>query len=395
MSRPVAGTRNSTIIITLPGSPKGAVENLSAVIKLLAHACTQAAGLESSRKLHSGGLKKLCADAGITPQPPQAALQQPDVHHTTLATEGTAKPPGYHSCGHHHHHHTPKSGTNPSSSQTSQPGEPVPHRLRSSPWPMISVEEAHSLISTHALTAPITITRRVDSSLIGYVLADDIIAPVPVPAYRASIVDGYAVVGSDGPGVYPVVAVSHATPAPGDSVPQLLPNQVARITTGAPVPHGATAVVMVEDSRLIRATEDGKEELEVEILASDMGVEENIRQIGSDVAIGSIILKRGTEVTAMGGEIGVLASVGISEVRVYRRPVVGVLSTGDEVVEFDRVGELRTGEIRDSNRPTLEAALRGWGLEVVDLGIVRDMYAYHPQNIQKNETRTLLLIFGI
>ncbi|KAF8417049.1 hypothetical protein EV426DRAFT_390002 [Tirmania nivea] len=382
MSRPVAGTRNSTIILTLPGSPKGAVENLSAVIKLLPHACVQAAGLQPSRKLHSGGLQKLSTDAGLTPQSPQATPQ--NARHTTLTTEGTTKPPGYHSCG-HHHHHTPKPHANPSSSQTTQPGEPVPSRLRSSPWPMISVEEAHSLISAHTPIAPEIITHRVDSSLIGYVLAHDITAPVPVPAFRASIVDGYAVVGSDGPGIYPVVIVSHATPTPGDELPQLRPGQVARITTGAPVPHGATAVVMVEDTRLTRATEDGKEELQVEILASDMGAEENIRQVGSDVAMGSVILRWGTEVTAMGGEIGILASVGISEVRVYRKPVVGLLSTGDEVVEFDRAEGLSMGEIRDSNRPTLKAALRGWGLEVVDLGIVTDI----AENLSQTLTTAL------
>ena len=75
--------------------------------------------------------------------------------------------------------------------------------------------------------------------------------------------------------------------------------------------------------------------------------------------MGSIILRRGTEITAMGGEIGILACVGIGEVSVYRKPVVGVLSTGDEVVEFDRVEGLRMGEIRDTNRPALGAALSG------------------------------------
>jgi gephyrin len=64
MSRPVAGTRNRTLVITLPGSPKGAKENLEAVIKLLPHACLQAAG-EDSRMLHAGGVKKLEKDAGI------------------------------------------------------------------------------------------------------------------------------------------------------------------------------------------------------------------------------------------------------------------------------------------------------------------------------------------
>lgn len=359
MSRPVAGTCGRTLIITLPGSPKGAVENLEAVIKLLPHACIQAAGITPSRELHSGGVGKLEADAGLT----QGS------NHTTLATEGMVKEPGHHSCG--HHHHAPKPHTDPSS-QITKPGESVTRRLRASPWPMISVDEAHRIISQNTPGGANIISHPVDSSLIGYILAYDITAPVPVPAYRASIVDGYAVVGSDGPGVYPVVTVSHAAPAAGEGIPTLQPGQVARITTGAPVPSGATAVVMVEDTELIRATEDGKEELEVEILASNMGIDENVRQIGSDISMGSTILKRGTEITAVGGEIGLLASVGIAEVKVFRKPVVGVLSTGDEVIDHDKAGMLSVGQIRDSNRPTLLTAIRAWGFKAVDLGIVKD-----------------------
>lgn len=355
MSRPVAGTRKSTVIITLPGSPKGAVENLTAIIKILPHACIQSAGLQSSRKLHTGGIKKLEADAGISPTQV----------HTPLATKGVLKEPGYHSCG----HHGPKTHTN-QSPQAMRPGESVTRRHRASPWPMISVEEAHKIISHRTPCGAETVTHPVDSSLIGYILAHDIIAPVPVPAFRASIVDGYAVIGRDGPGIYPVVSVSHATP--GGELPTLQPGQIARITTGAPVPDGATAVVMVEDTKLIKTTEDGKEELEVEILASGMGVDENVRQVGSDISVGTTILKQGTEVTAVGGEIGVVASVGISEVQVYRKPVVGVLSTGDEVVDHFRPGVLKLGEISDSNRPTLLAAIEAWGFEAVDLGITKD-----------------------
>ena len=351
MARPVAGTRKSAVIITLPGSPKGAIENLTAVIKILPHACIQNAGLQSSRTLHAGGIKKLEADAGISP------TQQ------ALATE--SKEPGYHSCG----HHGPKAHTN-QSPQATRPGESVTRRLRVSPWPMIPVEEAHNIISHHTPCGAEIVTRPVDSSLIGYILAHDIIAPFPVPAFRASIVDGYAVVGRDGPGIYPVVSVSHA--APGDELPTLQPGQIARITTGAPLPHGATAVVMVEDTKLIQTTEDNKEELEVEILATGMGVDENVRQIGSDISVGTTILKKGTEVTAVGGEIGILASVGSAVVQVYRKPVVGVLSTGDEIVDHFQPGVLKLGEFRDSNRPTLLAAIEAWGFEAVDLGITKD-----------------------
>lgn len=150
--------------------------------------------------------------------------------------------------------------------------------------------------------------------------------------------------------------------------------QIARVTTGAPIPDGATAVVMVEDTTLVKTTEDGKEELTVEILgAASTG--QNIREVGSDVEKGSVILKKGTEITASGGEIGVLASVGVREVSVYRKPVVGVLSTGDEVVGAEREGgTLRKGEIRDCNRPALLSVVESWGYEAVDLGVVKDKY---------------------
>lgn len=362
MSRPVAGTCKSTIIVTLPGNPKGAKENLEAIVKLLPHACVQAAGLQESRKLHSGGVKKLEAEAGIT----SSSNPSTETNPKTINELG-----GYYGCG--RHHHAPK----PHTAEIQHPGESVTRRHRASPYPMISVEEAHDLILKYTPHRATVVIHPVGSSLIGYVLAEDIYAPVPVPAYCASIVDGYAVIGSDGPGVYPVVTVSHASPS--DELPALESGQVARITTGAPVPTGATAVVMVEDTALIKTTEDGKEELEVMILAGGMAMDENIRQIGSDVSMGSVILRKGTEVTAVGGEIGILASVGISEVKVYKKPIVGVLSTGDEIVEHDWPGKLRVGEIRDSNRPTLLAAIKAWGFEAVDLGIATDKYSPPPK----------------
>lgn len=135
---------------------------------------------------------------------------------------------------------------------------------------------------------------------------------------------------------------------------------------------------MVEDTVLKSMTADGKEEQEIEILTNKIKPNENVREIGSDIQKGELILKKGDQITAVGGELGLLASVGKAEVTVYKKPIVGVLSTGDEIVPHDRPGELRLGEVRDCNRPALMAAIRGWGFEVVDLGIARDKYATGP-----------------
>lgn len=369
MSRPVAGVRGRSIIITLPGSPKGAKENLQAVIKMLPHACQQAAGADS-RTLHAGGLAKLEKEAGIAGPSSGGTLGQ-----------GQGQ-------GHHHHHHqghdhSHRQGhghghaglvrhTRPSEHPMSNdPSLGPSRRHRESPYSMLSVPDALGLIKQHSSALEV-VTAKVDSTLVGSVLAEDVTARENVPAFRASIVDGYAVVvPPDGnlKGVFPVTAVSHA--APGE-VAALKEGEIARITTGAPLPPGATSVIMVEDTALVSMTEDGKEEKEVQILADNVKEGENIREVGSDVKAGTVILKKGDQVSAIGGEIGLLASVGVSEVKVYRRPVVGVLSTGDEIVEHNRPDGLRLGEVRDTNRPTLISAARGQGFEAVDLGIASD-----------------------
>ncbi|RPB13108.1 hypothetical protein P167DRAFT_564638 [Morchella conica CCBAS932] len=341
MARPVAGVRAHTLIVTLPGSPKGAKENLSCLLPLLPHACIQCSGLTSSRALHSGGTPALEARSGLPP-----SSSTPSTHHH-----------------HHHDHPTPRAHT------ANTLNGPVTSRHRASPYPLLTVSAATALIAAETTPTDI-VPRPVGPSLVGHILAEDVTAPHPIPAFRASIVDGYAVVHTDGPGVYPVVSVSHASPATPTA--PLLPGQAARITTGAPLPAGATAVVMVEDTELVRATPDSSEELEVRILASDLRPGENIREIGSDVAEGTVVLPRGSAISAVGGEIGLLASVGRRDVRVRRKPVVAVLSTGDEVVPHDREGVLRAGEIRDTNRPALLSAIAASGFPTVDLGIVAD-----------------------
>lgn len=361
MSRPAAGIRNKTVIITLPGSPKAAKENLEAVIKTLPHACLQAAGA-NSRDLHAGGVKKLESEAGIT----HSGCSHGHSHGHSHA----------HGSGHKHSHghgHAPlvrhtKPGANPLSND---PLLGPSRRYRESPYPMFSVEDALGMISEFS-PEPEVITSKVDENIIGAVLAEEVKARENVPAFRASIVDGYAIVApQDGnlKGVFPVTAVSHA--APGE-VSTLQEGEIARITTGAPLPPGATSVIMVEDTILKTMTEDGKEEKEVEIQAEGVKAGENVREVGSDIQAGSVILKQGEQISGVGGEIGLLAAVGVAEAKVYKKPIIGILSTGDEIIEYNRPGELRLGEVRDTNRITLISAAKEWGFEVIDLGIAKD-----------------------
>ncbi|THZ72347.1 hypothetical protein D6C85_04748 [Aureobasidium pullulans] len=371
MSRPVAGVRDGSLILTLPGSPKGAKENFEAVFKLLGHACLQAQGGDS-RNMHKGGVEKLEKDAGVSAKGGEKKVGGGHSH-----SHGHGH--GGHGCGHNHGpghggHQGPKAHTAPEErpQQSNDPAQGPSRRYRQSPYPMLTVKDALQKIAEHT-PSPTIIKLPVNESLVGHVLAEDVTAQESVPAFRASIVDGYAVIaGSDAPstkGVFPVSMISHAQAGEHQ---ELQKGQIARITTGAPLPPGATSVVMVEDTILVSKTDDGNEEKEVEILTDEIEVGENVREVGSDVQSGDVIMQKGEGISAIGGEFGLLASVGVKEVSVYKKPVVGVLSTGDEIVNHDREGDLKRGEVRDTNRPTLLTAIRGSGFETVDLGIVSD-----------------------
>lgn len=367
MSRPVAGVRNKSLIITLPGSPKGAKENLQALLRLLPHACLQAAGGDS-RTLHTGGTKRLEEEAGVS-----SSQKTKHSHHDHTHSH-------VHSHNHSHGNHAmPKAHTRPEDRPISNDPRAGPSsRYRESPYPMLSVDDAVETIIDNS-PPPEPVKMPVNGSLVGHILAEDVQASEAVPAYRASIVDGYAViVSSDGPstkGIFPVSTVSHAQPG---EIPTLQHGNIARITTGAPLPPGANSVVMVEDTVIRSMTDDGREEKEVEILTDQVKPDENIREIGSDIRAGDVVLREGEEITDVGGELGLLASVGKAEVLAYKKPVIGVLSTGDEIVSHDRPGPLQLGEVRDCNRPTLMAAIRGWGFQVLDLGIAKDKYVIPP-----------------
>ncbi|KAF9202395.1 hypothetical protein BGZ59_002184, partial [Podila verticillata] len=353
----ISGIRGQTLVLTFPGSPKAVKENFEAVAKMLPHAIDLARG-GTGKKVHEkmqGGARP----SGATTTAP--ASEEKDGSHNHHHGHGHGH--GGHTC---FHHSDREARSDPVSLGL---GTPVSRRLRKSPYPLIAMDQALASVMDK-ITPLSSVERPVNEALIGSVLDEDVIAVEAVPGYRAAILDGYAVIDTDGPGEYPVTAVSIATASDGTPA-KLLPGQIARITTGGAVPEGATAVVMVEDTLLVKSSDDGTKEEVVEIRAKVRNGEA-IREIGSDVKIGQTVLKKGQVISAVGGEIGVLASIGVGKVVVKQRPVVGFLSTGNEVVNHDNGQSLKMGQIRDSNRPTLIAATKAAGFDYLDLGIAPD-----------------------
>lgn len=173
----------------------------------------------------------------------------------------------------------------------------------------------------------------------------------------------------DGPGIYEIESISLAQTGTDQDQPKVLTKgKIARVATGGMVPEGANAVIMVEDTKLVKSSPSGDEELQVEILVNARSGD-NIREIGTDCSVGQIVGHKGQRI---GGELGVLASVGVRHVKVFRKPRVGVLSSGNEVLDHIHTDQLKPGQIRDTNRITLLAAIQAAGFEAVDLGIVDD-----------------------
>jgi molybdenum cofactor synthesis domain-containing protein len=196
----------------------------------------------------------------------------------------------------------------------------------------------------------------------GLVLAADVVAPEPVPPFANTAMDGYAVRAADTAGASetaPVrLRVVGELPAGRAPTTAVGPGEAIRIMTGAPIPPGADAVVMVEVTRA-----DGDHVL----VRAPAAAGDHVRPAGGDLEADRRVFEAGTVLTP--AHLGVLASLDVASVACHPRPRVGVLSTGDELVES---GPLAPGRIRDSNRPMLLAVVEEAGCDAVDYGIVAD-----------------------
>ncbi|XP_054604024.2 gephyrin b isoform X4 [Nothobranchius furzeri] len=238
----------------------------------------------------------------------------------------------------------------------------VARRHRMSPFPLTSMDKAFITVLEMTAVLGTEIINYRDG--MGRVLAQDVYAKDNLPPFPASVKDGYAVRAADGPGDRFIIGESQAGEQPTHTV---MPGQVMRVTTGAPIPCGADAVVQVEDTELLRESEDGTEELEVRILMQARPGQD-IRPIGHDIKRGECVLAKGTHMGP--SEIGLLATVGVTEVEVQKFPVVAVMSTGNELLNPE--DDLHPGKIRDSNRSTLLATIQEHGYPTINLGIVGD-----------------------
>lgn len=231
------------------------------------------------------------------------------------------------------------------------------------------------------------------------VVAADIVAPHPLPEFKRSTVDGYALLAADTHGAsdsLPAYMILHGeVPMGGSAGTRVLTGQCALIHTGGMIPEGADAVVMLEHTQVARRTsqEAGDAEppvaAEIEVLRP-VAAGENVIGIGEDVRTGQVVIPRGTRLRPV--EIGGLMALGLTKVTVVRKPRVAIISSGDEVVSPEqRPGP---GQVRDVNAYTLAAAVTGWGGVPAFYGIIPDQPALLEQAATKGLSEADCLIIS-
>ena len=252
---------------------------------------------------------------------------------------------------------------------------------------LLPPDEARDLMLSH-LSAPIPDSEQIEAvSSLNRVLAGDIHAPHPLPDFQRTTVDGYAVRAQDTFGAtdsLPAYLTLIGEVTMGDAPAfEIAEGQCASIHTGGMLPKGADAVVMLEYTQQTSEvsathprseTEVGKDfgslknvEIEISRAVADG---ENVIRVGEDVAQGSLVLPKGTLIRP--AVVGGLMALGITSVRVVRKVRVGLISTGDEVIDPGQTP--RPGQVRDINSYTLAALIEKSGGAAIRYGIVSDQF---------------------
>ena len=261
--------------------------------------------------------------------------------------------------GHGHHHHSPAHDHAPAHD----------HGHRHVDEDMLSVEEAYRQIM--ACFAPLQEEEKPILECLGQTLAAEVRSPLALPPLANSGMDGYAVRRDD------IAGASEASPRNLQVIGLVAAGQVSeqtvvegtaiRIMTGAPIPAGADTVVPFEETDEISRRSSGRPLTDIDIQA-DLPLGCNVRPAGEDVRAGELVLEAGTVIRP--SEVGVMASLGLARARVIRRPLVSVLSTGDELAGLGE--ELSGGKIYDSNSFSVAASVLAAGGIPRVLGIARD-----------------------
>ena len=252
--------------------------------------------------------------------------------------------------------------------------------------PPLSVEAAVGVVLSHVRPQPALRVPLLDA--VGHILAEDVTAAIPLPPWTNAAMDGYAVRADDirgARGDAPVsLCVVSSIAAGGAPARAVGPGEAARIFTGAPIPDGADSVVRQEDTdrgEVTVSVRDGR----------DAGL--NVRRQGNDLATGALALPRGTIIGPH--QLALLASLAVTHPMVHRRPRIGVLGTGDEVIGLDHPEEILSGRrLGNSNGPALESLVRESGGVAVSLGLVGDDPAAIRERLQGAADVDLLLTAG-
>jgi molybdopterin molybdotransferase len=259
---------------------------------------------------------------------------------------------------------------------------------------MISVEEALEKILQEVNTLEAEPVPILES--LGQVLAEDITSDINIPPLDNAAMDGYAVrsedirnAAEDAPVALRVIDTVMAGAISGKTVE---PGTAIRIMTGAPVPAGADSVVQFEntDEEARKAKDGDLPATEVAVLCKTSSGQ-NIRRAGEDIAKGATAIKKGKVIRP--AEIGLMASIGYSQVKVIRRPVVAILATGNELVEIDR--PLTEGKIYNSNTYSLASLVMRYGCVPRLMGIALDSAESLADKLRSLDADMLLTIGGV